>query len=99
MLGQWCAAGLQYERFWALTFSEIVVILEGEGKRRQRDHDEARSRNYELAKLIGFAHHDPQNMPSFKSGSEADSKEPVDDAADQARVRGFFIGMAMKGKQ
>lgn len=99
MLGQWCAAGLAYADYWPLTFSEIFIILEGERTRRLRDHDEARARNFELAALISFAHHDPKNMPTFKSSQQADKPQaPADDAVDQARVRGFFIGMAMKGK-
>lgn len=97
MLGQWCAAGLPYADFWPLTFSEIIIILDGDVKRRTRDHDDARARNYELAHLIAFAHHDPKNMPKFEA-SGAEVKEESD-ALAQAQVRGFFIAAALKGKK
>ena len=97
MLGQWCAAGQHYPLFWELTFREICTILDGDQKRRVREHDDARARNYELAVLVSFAHHDPGKMPAFKA-SGADEKAKSDELA-QAQVRGFFIAAAMSAKK
>lgn len=68
------------------------MILEGDRKRRVRDHDDERVRNYELAGLIAYAQHDPKNMPTFKATGDdrAQSNE-----ADAERVRGYFIGLAL----
>ena len=93
MLGQWCAAGLQYRDFWSLTFAEIMVILEGDYKRRMREHDDARVRNYELANWISYAHHEPNKMPKFQATPDRDKE--ASDAVAQEKVRGFFIGLAL----
>lgn len=96
MLGQWCAAGLPYQDFWPLTFAEIVIILDGDRKRRLRDHDDARARNYELAGLISFAQHDPKKMPKYQATEDAG--KAVSDELAQAQVRGYFIAAAMGSK-
>lgn len=99
MLGQWCAAGLPYADFWPLCFSEIITVLDGEHKRRTREHDDARARNYELAGLISFAHHDPKKMPKFQATGAAEKEQS--DAVNQAKVRGYLISLALhsgKGK-
>lgn len=93
MLGQWCAAGLAYERFWPLTFAEIEIILRGEYKKQLRDHDEARVRNYELAQWISYAHHNPSKMPKFSTSYQDDKAKS--DAVAQERVRGWFVAMAL----
>lgn len=70
-----------------------MVVLDGEHKRRTREHDDARARNYELAGLISFAHHDPKKMPKFQATGEA--AKAKSDAVDQAKVRGYLIGLAL----
>jgi len=96
MLGQWCAAGLQYADFWPLTMAEILIVLEGDRKRRLRDHDDARARAHELAVLISYAHHQPGKIPKFTPTD--DPGKPKSDAAAQAQVRGYFIGLALNSK-
>ncbi|ARU02968.1 hypothetical protein [Yoonia vestfoldensis] len=99
LLGHWCAAGLQYERFWPLTIAEIVLVLEGEHKRQIGQHDQARMRNYELAHWLTFAQHDPKKMPKFEPTApvaDPHASKVKSDEADQAQVRGFFIGLALK---
>lgn len=61
-----------------------------------REYDESRYLNFELAQLVAFAYHDPKNMPSFSTS--ADDASEAKSAVDEAKVRGFFISMAMKGK-
>lgn len=51
-----------------------------------------------MAALISYAQHDPKNMPAFKASGETAHREPVDDTVSQAKVRGFFIGMALNAK-
>ena len=62
-----------------------------------RDHDDERIRNFELAKLISYAHHKPNKMPSFKPTEN--KTELKSDALAQAQVRGYFIGAAIRAKK
>ena len=66
-------------------------------KRDERGREEARARNFELANLISFAHHDPKKMPEYKPLS-AKSEETTSDEAQQARARGAFIALALRSQ-
>ena len=68
--------------------------MDAEHKRRIRDHDDARSRNYEFANWISYAHHDPKKMPKF----EATEAGKQSDELAHEQVRGFFISLAMSAK-
>lgn len=70
-----------------------MIVLDGDQKRREREHDDARARNYELAMLISYAHHDPKSMPAFKATHV--ERTPQSDAVAQEQVRGYFIGLAL----
>jgi hypothetical protein len=70
--------------------------LDGENKRRTREHDDARARNYELAGLISYAHHDPKKMPKFQATGAAAREQS--DAVNQERVRGYLISLALSSK-
>jgi len=85
-----------YDRFWDKTPAEITRILEAAIRRDERDHEEARIRNYELANLIAFAHHDPKKMPEYKP--IASKPEAMSDEVQQARARGAFIALALRSK-
>ncbi|WP_322889306.1 MULTISPECIES: hypothetical protein [unclassified Yoonia] len=77
-------------------------MLEGEHKRHISQHDHARIRNYELAHWLIYAQHDPKKMPKFEqtvAGAGSDAGKVKSDEADQAQVRGFFIGMALRRKR
>lgn len=52
-------------------------------------------RNHELARLVSFAFHEPKKFPDFEPTMAAPKRE-VSSAVDEARVRGFFIGLAGK---
>jgi hypothetical protein len=90
------SARLDYPLFWELTPAEIVRIVEASRKQDDIEHEAARIRNYELARLISFAQHDPKNMPSYKL--EADEAKPESDEANQERARGAFIALALRSK-
>ena len=62
-------------------------------KAQERAFEEQRVVAYELARLTAFAHHDPKNIPEYKP---ANAPETGPNAADYERVRGFFMGLAMK---
>lgn len=72
-------------------------MLDGDRKRRMRDHDDERARNYELAGLISYAHHEPKKMPKFKP-TEDPNAEKSDELA-QAQVRGYFMALAISAKK
>jgi hypothetical protein len=76
-----------------------VLVLEGAHKRQLSQHDQARMRNYELAHWLTFAQQDPKNMPKFEPTvpvRDTHAGKERSDEADQAQVRGFFIGLALK---
>ena len=73
-----------------------MTILDGEQKRRLRDHDDARARLHELAMLVSYAHHQPDKMPKFKP--TRDSNKAQSDTVAQEQVRGYFIGLALNSK-
>lgn len=60
-----------------------------------RDRDLRRADHYEAAQWIAYAVNAPDKLPDFKTTAELAAPAPVSDAADQARVRGFFIAAAL----
>ena len=54
-----------------------------------RDHDDERIRNFELANLITYAHHNPKKMPRYKPTE--DKAEVKSDALAQAQVTWKFL--------
>ncbi|HBB81920.1 MAG TPA: hypothetical protein DC031_01285 [Sulfitobacter sp.] len=56
-------------------------------------HFAQRVQNYELAVLVSFAFHDPKKMPDPPEAEPREKEAPRD--VDHARVRGFFMGLAM----
>ena len=91
--GQWLSAGLGADLFWRIVPREAVLILDGERKRRVREHDDARARNYEMATLTSYAFHSPNKMPNYKPSRL--EREVSSDEAAQAQVRAHFIALAM----
>lgn len=51
----------------------------------------SRALNYELAGLVSFAFHDPENMPSLVQETQ---EQEIPDEVAQAQVRAFFHGLA-----
>lgn len=72
-------------------------ILEGDYQRRMREHDDARARNYELANWISYAQHDPGKMPKFEATPKPGAVKS--DEVDQAKVRGYLIGLALSSEK
>jgi len=70
------------------------MILRGGVEKARAENDIAQQRNYELATLVAFAFHEPDNIPKF-GGSAQDEKQVSDEVA-QAQVRGFFMALANK---
>jgi hypothetical protein len=86
--------------FWRLTPRELLWIVQGHVRAQRQAHEAARMRNYELAQLIGFAVHDPKKMPKYEPSPDPRAKKKeVSTEADEARVRAFFINLAMRGHQ
>tara|TARA_R100000789_G_scaffold86199_1_gene82254 strand:+ start:996 stop:1238 length:243 start_codon:yes stop_codon:yes gene_type:complete len=73
---------------------EVFAIVGGVNERMKREQQAWQAQNHALAVLISFAYHDPGKMPAPPGGA---TKEPeTSSAADDARVRGFFIAMSMR---
>lgn len=71
---------------------------------RARDaHELARAVAHETAQLVAFAFHAPRKMPAFQPAGRRERAAaqapagPRGTAADDARVRAFFIGLALSG--
>ncbi|WP_408635470.1 hypothetical protein [Pontibaca salina] len=70
--------------------------MRADDARRIEEIDRQRFMHHEAARLMAYAFHDPGKMPEFKSIKAPEKKPKVSDEADQARVRGFFMGLAMR---
>lgn len=86
--------GCDYDLFWRLTPAEIVLVLKGHDERLAGEIENARRLNYELAGWITFAFHNPKKMPALNPKDP--KKKQQSSAVDDARVRGFLIGLAQK---
>jgi len=51
-------------------------------------------RNHELAHLLGFAFHDPKQMPKFEDSTE--DRKAISNEGANAKVRGFLIALSQK---
>lgn len=101
-LSSWLRAGLDYEAFWHRTPREVEIILDAAVERARDRHEMRRAVSYELARLMAFAVHEPKNMPdlsplAWRRGERRD-ETPKSNEADQARVRAWFIAMALQGE-
>lgn len=85
---------LDYADFWGYTPAEIIKILDANRAREEREFEQSRMLNFELANLIAHAHHQPDKMPKY--APHAAEKKKVSDEADQARARGAFISLALR---
>lgn len=70
-----------------------MAVVNARRKARERAFEESRVVAYELARLTAFAHHNPKEMPDYKPVT---APETGPDAVDYERVRGFFMGLAMR---
>jgi hypothetical protein len=73
------------------------TILRGRRAFIRSEQDRRRMVAYEQARWLGFAFHDPKNMPAFEplappAAGAASAQATVDDA----KVRGWFIAMSMR---
>ena len=84
---------LDYAVFWGHTPAEIIKILDVNRAREEREFEQSRILNFELANLIAHAHHQPDKMPKYvPHGAE---KQKTTDEGEQARARGAFIALAL----
>ena len=84
---------LEYADFWGHTPAEIIKIITVLRAREERDFEQSRVLNFELAGLISYAHHQPDKIPKYvPHGAE---KQKTTDEGEQARARGAFIALAL----
>jgi hypothetical protein len=97
MFGAWVKAGLDYALFWTLTLREVVTMLSADRDRREADIETQRAINHELAALTAYAYHNPKKMPKYKPRGE--KRTPASDELANAKVFGFFVGLAQSSKK
>lgn len=76
----------------------MAAIIRGKHAERMAELDMLRMVAYEQAQLIAYAFHDPKKMPKFVARAKAEVSEvdPMEYTVNDARVRGWFIGMSMQ---
>lgn len=65
--------------------------------RKQNEIETQRALNFELARLVAFAFHDPKKMPEYKAASKADDKKSSE--VNDAKVSAFFRALAERANQ
>ena len=72
------------------------MILRGAAAQRRAEIEAARALNHQLAGLVAFAFHDPQNLPEFRPDDAAAAPPQGARELDHERVRGALIAMALR---
>jgi hypothetical protein len=58
-------AGINAKEYWELTYDELVTQLQGIKHQKEEEAKHDASLDYNLAHLIAYAFHQPDNMPDF----------------------------------
>lgn len=58
-------AGIDADRFWSMSYSEIIVQAEANKKIRQRELEDQAFLDYKATQLNAYAVNDPKKMPKF----------------------------------
>lgn len=58
-------AGIDADRFWSMTYEEIIVQAEANQKIRKRELEEQAYLDYKATNLNAYAFNDPKKMPKF----------------------------------
>ncbi len=58
-------AGIPADRFWSMTYEEIIIQAEANGKIRKRELEEQAYLDYKATQLNAYAFNDPKKMPKF----------------------------------
>lgn len=96
-MSAWLECRQDYELFWRLTPRELGAIIDGANAAKIADFEAGRVLNNDLARLVGWAFHQPRKMPDYKPLRRGASPETSTEA-DEAKVRAFFIGLATRAK-
>lgn len=89
----WVGCGLPYADFWGVTLREYRLITCAVQRRKEAEVNDQRVLQQELAHLIGYAFHDPSNIPDFTKKSTPKQAEPVDDRLATEQLRSSLIRM------
>jgi hypothetical protein len=57
--------GIPADKYWHLSFGELMVELEAVQWRRENEQKTSASEDIRLAQLISYAFNDPKNMPQL----------------------------------
>jgi hypothetical protein len=58
-------AGIDADRFWSMTYDEIITQAEANIKIRRRELEEKAYLDYKASQLNAYAFNDPKKMPKF----------------------------------
>jgi hypothetical protein len=82
--------------FWDRTVPEARFIIRACGRRIEAEHERQRALAHEAAQLTALAFHAPGKIPDYKPIRQPRVSGPTE--ADDARLRGFFISLALRSK-
>lgn len=71
-------AGIPADRFWFMTYEEIIVQAEANQKKRHRELEEQALLDYKATQLNAYAFNNPKKMPKFEAYYNFNQQETVE---------------------
>ncbi|MGM0239486.1 hypothetical protein [Enterococcus sp. AZ103] len=74
-------AGIDADKYWSMTYEEIVVQAEANVAKRKQELEQQAMLDYKAAQLNAYALNEPKKMPKFEdhypfANSDVETKEP-----------------------
>lgn len=77
-------AGIDADKYWSMTYEEIIVQAEANARIKERELKEQAMLDYKAAQLQAYAFNDPKKMPKFDDHYSF-SQETDDQAQDSSK--------------
>lgn len=71
--------GIDADRFWEMTYDEIIVQAEANKKIKEREVKEKAMLDYKAAQLQAYAFNDPKKMPKFEAHYQFAEQKPMNE--------------------
>lgn len=79
-------AGIDADKFWSMTYGELIVQAEGNESIRKREIEEKAFLDYKQAQLQAYAFNEPKKMPKFSDHYPFDNEmNPVSKEGNPAK--------------
>ncbi|MGM0214971.1 hypothetical protein [Enterococcus sp. AZ109] len=79
-------AGIPADKYWSLSYEEIIVQATANQKVRERDMKEKAIMDYKLAQLNAFSFNDPKKMPGLDEFYGLESETKANETLDGSEV-------------